>query len=242
MSKLFFSEVISSAKTVKSQMPPISELINNQASLHDCHCNTKSLQDSLIKLNLKFEELNKELSLCKQQMNELTKQIFQPVPSVRQQSSPNNNPQKTIENIILRFDGGASPNPGIGGSGCVLTLPKKQIELATFHPHTTNNEAEYNGLLLGLRYINTQLSSFINYTSTNLTIEGDSMLVVQHCLGSWKCNAENLKPFLAEAKCLMSKFKNCKINHIPRAENAKADELSNIVRDLKKDFIKEVSL
>jgi ribonuclease HI len=132
--------------------------------------------------------------------------------------------------VLIKFDGGANGNPGVGGSGCVVQFNKTKIKIGVYHTFTTNNEAEYKGLLLGLSYVCNNIEP---QNIDSVTIKGDSLLVVNQCLGTWKCKALNLQPLLATAKNYIAKLPNVTIQHIPRAENGEADELSNVVRDLK---------
>jgi ribonuclease HI len=135
--------------------------------------------------------------------------------------------------FLLQFDGGCNSNPGSGGSGCVIYAnSKKIVELASYHQHTTNNEAEYNGLILGLKYLQT-------HTPLQLQIQGDSMLVVKQLLGEYKVKAKNLQPLFEQSRNLLKLYDVVKIEHIPRKDNEAADQLSNEVRVLKDDICRE---
>ena len=138
--------------------------------------------------------------------------------------------------ILLQFDGGCNNNPGSGGSGCVIYKDKQKIaELAQYFERTTNNEAEYSGLLLGLNY----LVDNNNYWKSNLQIQGDSLLVISQISNKWKVKAENLKPFHKQAKDLLLYFNVTGIQHIKREYNTAADQLSNEVRVLKDNICRE---
>jgi ribonuclease HI len=58
---------------------------------------------------------------------------------------------------------------------------------------------------------------------TDISVQGDSKLVVNQVAGSWKVNKYNLKPLNAEAKTLLSKFQSAKVEWIPREMNTRAD-------------------
>jgi len=136
---------------------------------------------------------------------------------------------------LFRFDGGCDTNPGLGGSGCAIyrlynTKPMKKLKgLGKFHPSTTNNEAEYHGLLLGLEYMKKK-------QITNFLIEGDSMLVVNHLKKVWKCKAENLLPLYQRSLDLIDEAQNVGIRHIYRDKNEDADALSRQVRPIQQDI------
>lgn len=130
---------------------------------------------------------------------------------------------------LLQFDGASEPNPGPSGGAYVLFSPPIQEdnqlvrrviqEGYQFLPHATNNEAEYTGLILGLQ-------AALQLGIQNIEIEGDSALVVNQVQGLWKVKAVNLAPYRHKAANLFYKFKNRKIQHIPRDLNEDADRLS----------------
>ena len=124
----------------------------------------------------------------------------------------------------LYFDGGSRGNPGPSGVGIVLinTSTQKTIaETSIFIGHTTNNACEYAGLIHGLQLAQQHGISRIN-------IYSDSMLVVNHINGSYKVRNSRLKPIYDRAIDLLKLFGDgYTVNHIPRAKNARADELSN---------------
>jgi ribonuclease HI len=125
---------------------------------------------------------------------------------------------------VLHFDGGAAPtNPGPAGCGAVLLLDDKVIaRWGAYIGEATNNVAEYNGLLLGLKNI---LNDF--WEIDCLTVKGDSQLVIKQCKNEWKVHNEGLKPLHAEVQSLLKKFTNVDLIYIPRAQNSIADEIAD---------------
>lgn len=131
--------------------------------------------------------------------------------------------------ILLQFDGGSRGNPGPSGCGAVLYSdhpagtqdhPAGMIwKGMKFLGTTTNNVAEYSGLLLGLQH----LPPGTNF----LRIEGDSNLVVQQVLGNWKVKHPVLQRLHAHVMTELQKISNWSIRYIPRLENAVADQLAN---------------
>lgn len=135
--------------------------------------------------------------------------------------------------FLLQFDGGCNNNPGSGGSGCVIYKENtKLVELAHYFERTTNNEAEYSGLLLGLNYLQ-------RYKGCELHIQGDSLLVISQISNQWKVKAENLKPFHKQAQDLLKLYNVTSIEHIRREHNTVADALSNEVRGEKTEICRE---
>ena len=126
----------------------------------------------------------------------------------------------------LMFDGGSRGNPGLSGAGAVIYYFDKEIWAETFlvGENSTNNHAEYAGLILGLQQARA-------LEIKHLKVEGDSLLVINQMKGSYKCRSENLIELYDKAKEIVSYFDVIEFNHILRAKNKRADELSNIAID-----------
>ena len=99
-------------------------------------------------------------------------------------------------------------------------------------PSATNNEAEYDGLILALE----KLPSFVEEyckSKTRVMICMDSKLVVEQVNLNWKCKAEHLQPLHERVGYLLAELKKNEILEridivwIPREENKKADQLAN---------------
>lgn len=132
-------------------------------------------------------------------------------------------------NYILRFDGGSRGNPGIAGSGSVIYDAETGHELwggFMYIDKTTNNVAEYNGLLSGLQFAN-------RVGIKRLIAEGDSSLVVNQVNGLWAIKKDHLKDLCMQVNDEKKKFDFFSIDYIPRAENSRADQLANIAMDEK---------
>ena len=136
-------------------------------------------------------------------------------------------PEKTY---VLRFDGGSRGNPGVAGSGMVLYDADEGTEVwSGYHfmgDRYTNNEAEYQGILEGLRCAYAM-------GARSVVVQGDSMLVIRQLEGKWRVKAENLRPYYQKAMKLLQQFDSFHVNHIERAENSRADELANEAMDLR---------
>lgn len=124
----------------------------------------------------------------------------------------------------LYCDAGSRGNPGPAGVGVVIfntSTQKTIVEKSIFIGHTTNNAAEYAGLIHGL-----QLAQQHGITRVNIYL--DSMLVVKHIQGEYKVRNSRLKPLYDRALDLLKLFGDgFSINHIERAKNHRADELAN---------------
>lgn len=123
--------------------------------------------------------------------------------------------------LVVYTDGASQGNPGRAGAAAVLkgpdgaTLRTAQVTL----PHATNNEAEYMGVLEGLRLA-------LGYGATRLTLRSDSELLIRQLLGTYEVRAANLLPLHEEAKGLASQLDFVAFEHVPRAYNAEADRLA----------------
>ena len=123
----------------------------------------------------------------------------------------------------LFFDGCSKGNPGRAGAGAVLYNPEGAEVFAesVFAGYsTTNNEAEYTGLILGM-------NEALKHGITELQVCGDSQLVIRQMQGKYKVNSPNLVPLHQCAATLASKFLKIEFEHVYRDKNQRADALSN---------------
>jgi ribonuclease HI len=124
--------------------------------------------------------------------------------------------------IIVYSDGAARGNPGPAGAGAVLVDPAGTVvaRLGRYLGKQTNNVAEYEGLLLGLKHANE-----LGYREVE--VRADSQLLVRQLKGEYAVRHAGLKPLHAEALRLLRAFDRFELKHVPREENALADEMSN---------------
>jgi ribonuclease HI len=122
----------------------------------------------------------------------------------------------------LFTDGASRGNPGEAGAGIVLLDDDNQelVARSLYLGRSTNNVAEYKALILGLETA-TQLGC------SRLAIFMDSQLIVRQVQGRYKVKNSNLKPLFDEVKSLLANINSWSIDHVPRAENKRADELAN---------------
>jgi ribonuclease HI len=128
-------------------------------------------------------------------------------------------------------DGGARGNPGPAGSGAVV---KDQdgtviIKVSEFLGHTTNNVAEYTGILRALEQLGNRLGS--DASSADITIKMDSMLVVKQMNGEYRIKHPNLIPLASRVKELSRQFGSVSFSHVYREQNKEADKLANEAMD-----------
>ncbi|GKA29861.1 reverse transcriptase domain-containing protein [Tanacetum coccineum] len=149
----------------------------------------------------------------------------------------------------ILFTDGSSCTDG-SGAGLILTNPEG-IEFTyalRFRFDATNNEAEYEALIAGLR-IAEQMGV------KNLQANVDSRLVANQVNGTYVAKEADMIRYLEKVKALTGGFKAFTIKQIPRSENKKADALSKIastsfahlskqvlVEELKEKSISEVEI
>jgi len=124
--------------------------------------------------------------------------------------------------VSLFTDGAARGNPGPAGAGAVIISPAGHVmaKIGKFLGESTNNIAEYTGLILGLKRAKAMGIKELNVFS-------DSELLVRQLRGDYAVKAEHLRPLHDEAQALLKAFADVHLAHIPREENAAADEMSN---------------
>ena len=124
--------------------------------------------------------------------------------------------------VRVYSDGAARGNPGPAGAGAVLTDAAGNViaRLGRYLGRQTNNVAEYEGLLLGLKH-----ARELGYREVE--VRADSQLLIRQLKGEYAVRHSGLKPLHAEALRLLHGFDRYDLQHVPREENALADEMSN---------------
>jgi len=128
----------------------------------------------------------------------------------------------------LYTDGASRGNPGPAGAGAVIINAHGHIvaKVGKYLGETTNNVAEYTGLILGLKRAKAM-------GLRELDVLADSELMVRQLNGEYQVKADNLRPLFDEARALLKDFAAIDVRHIPREENTQADEMSNRAIDLR---------
>jgi ribonuclease HI len=151
----------------------------------------------------------------------------------KRQSSQENNDVKEIfegaelsavplgSSLVMYADGASSGNPGPAGIGIVIIdRDGRQVgKVSSYIGRATNNFAEYAALIRALRialYFNTRA----------LNIRTDSELAVRQIRGDYKVSNKNIKPLYDEVIRLKKMINSCKVEHVTRNLNEKADFLA----------------
>ncbi len=125
--------------------------------------------------------------------------------------------------IYTNSDGGSRGNPGPGAIG-VLVREEDTILIKSskfIGERTTNNEAEYEALILAL-----ELASSIGDEVTCIL---DSELVVKQLLGEYRVKNSRLMPLFLRVQKLQENFKKIRYEHVSRWDKYQmiVDELVN---------------
>lgn len=129
--------------------------------------------------------------------------------------------------VFMFADGACRGNPGKGAYGVVFKDAEGR-ELHTLSKaigQTTNNLAEYAGLLGGLEYA-------VDSKMKDLVVYLDSELIVKQMNSIYKVRHPKLIPCYQKALKLSRQFSSFSIEHIPRSKNTIADALANEALDL----------
>ena len=129
--------------------------------------------------------------------------------------------------VIVEADGGSRGNPGPAGYGAVVRdklTGETLAERKGFIGVATNNVAEYQGLIAGLRAAQ-------EIGAETVDVRMDSKLVVEQLSGRWKIKHPSMQPLAREAQGLARGFAKVTYEWIPRERNRQADRLANEAMD-----------
>jgi ribonuclease HI len=128
--------------------------------------------------------------------------------------------------LVIHVDGGSRGNPGPAAIGVVVSDSEGAVleEVAEPIGVATNNVAEYRALLKGL-----ERAAALG--AREIELVNDSELVARQITGAYKVKHPAMKPLYAEAIAALRQFERARIRSVPRAQNARADELVNLALD-----------
>ncbi|MGY4893914.1 MAG: reverse transcriptase-like protein [Candidatus Saccharimonadota bacterium] len=133
------------------------------------------------------------------------------------------------DSIVIYSDGGSRGNPGPSAAGYVVLNMQQEViaEGGEYLGITTNNQAEYQGVRLGL-----EKAIELGYKKVDFKI--DSMLVVNQMKGYYKIKNRELWPINERIRALMTKFDRVTFTHVNRQFNQLADGMVNKTLDAHK--------
>ena len=128
---------------------------------------------------------------------------------------------------------GSSSKRGCGGGFIAITLDNVEIGCALRYGfNATNNEAEYEALLAGLRLVRA-------LGAKDLLVFSDFQLVVNQVNCNYTARDFNMIAYLDRVNELLRDF-NCEVKQIPREQNTRADALAQLAFSPEKDLLRSV--
>jgi len=126
---------------------------------------------------------------------------------------------------VLVFDGGSLGNPGPGyGSYALIRASdgRKRIVRLDFGGEMTNNEAEYDTLVAGLRDLAQRLmEANQNPSEFSIEVRGDSSLAINQVSGVWKARDERMRTRRNQVRELLGRFAASRLALQPRQESVR---------------------
>ncbi|XP_050885309.1 uncharacterized protein LOC127089215 [Lathyrus oleraceus] len=119
----------------------------------------------------------------------------------------------------LYFDGSRHKH-GAGIRGVIISPNGIPVEFKyKIEGICTNNEAKYESLITGLELL-------LELGARNVEIMGDSELVIKKASKEYRCVKENLIMYFVVTIRLLKRFEQVNLQHIPRLENQRANDLA----------------
>ncbi len=141
--------------------------------------------------------------------------------------------------LYLNTDGGSRGNPGPAGCGAVISDEENKVikKVSKFLGVATNNEAEYQAVILGLETLK-KIYGSEKMKDIDVVVRMDSELVCKQLNGEYQLKEEKLfSPFIKIWNFRVKEIPNIKFTYVPREQNSIADGLANEAMDggLKQD-------
>ena len=137
-----------------------------------------------------------------------------------------------MSRLRLHVDGASRGNPGEAGFGVYVTAPdgSEVASLFGYLGQATNNVAEYQALLHGLRFA-------LERGASEVEVYSDSELLVRQLEGRYRVKNAGLIPLYREAQGLLLRFAKSRVSHVPRERNKEADALANRALDERRSTV-----
>lgn len=128
--------------------------------------------------------------------------------------------------LTIFTDGASRGNPGRAACAAILydANGDELLRRTKILGVTTNNVAEYEGVLMGL-----ELAQDLGGSELHLKL--DSELIVRQLNDQYRVKSEALKPLYLQAVHLLSSFPKATVSHVHRKDNMEADRLVNKALD-----------
>lgn len=133
---------------------------------------------------------------------------------------------------IVYTDGGSRGNPGPAALGVIVCNGRNEKikSYGEFLGEKTNNEAEYEAVIFGLKKLK-QLFGGEAIKKVRVLVRSDSELLVSQLSGKYKIEADHIADFFIKIWNLKIDFADVQFEHVPREQNKEADRLVNEALD-----------
>ena len=132
----------------------------------------------------------------------------------------------SVNKVIICTDGASRGNPGPAAIGATVKDEKGNLitSISRRIGITTNNQAEYRAIIIAME-------KAISLDARHIELYTDSELVMQQINGRYKVKKATLRKHYQKVIQLIGSLECFTIDHIPRAQNAEADNLANNALD-----------
>jgi ribonuclease HI len=130
-------------------------------------------------------------------------------------------PQIQAECWTLYFNGSVMKTGAGAGLLFISPLGEHMRYAVRLHFPASNNVAEYEALLCGLRIA-------IETGIKRLDVRGDSQLVIDQVMKNASCHDDKMEAYCTAVRALEDKFYDIYLNHVPHRYNEEANELAKI--------------
>lgn len=141
------------------------------------------------------------------------------------------------DSAVAYIDGSSRGNPGPSGIGVVIykknNLEEPIVRISRYLGITTNNVAEYEALIYGLKWL-------LNNQFYKADIYLDSELVYRQLTGEYRVKTQHIQILVERTKKLLNRFEKVDLKFTPRKNNSLANQLAQgIVKTMMKKRVKK---
>lgn len=130
--------------------------------------------------------------------------------------------KKAASRVVIFTDGASRGNPGPAGAGWVIQDEEGDVlgKGGAFLGRRTNNEAEYEAVIRGLK-------AALEHGANEVFLRSDSELLVKQINGTYRVKEEKLQALYHAAREALQKFRRFDVKHVAREQNREADAQAN---------------
>jgi ribonuclease HI len=133
----------------------------------------------------------------------------------------------------MYFDGSLTKSGAGAGLLFISPLGKHVRYIICLHFLASNNMAEYEALVNGLRIA-------VELGVRRLDARGDSQLVIDQVMNNSHCRDRKMEAYCDEVRSLEDKFYGLELNHVARRYNETADELAKVASGRTNVFSRDI--